>query len=70
MSTIVEAETFMQEVKDMWASAQEEAWRTYTVRGYKRGVLMVEECSVEESAVQEVVDELESEGFATEVEES
>ena len=44
--------------------------KTYTINGYKRGELMVEECSVEESQVQEVVDELESEGYATEVEES
>ena len=44
--------------------------KTFTIKGYRNGVLMVEECSVEESEVQEVVDELESEGFACEVEES
>ena len=44
--------------------------KTFTIKGYVNGVLMVEECSVEESEVQEVVDELESEGYATEVEES
>ena len=44
--------------------------KTYTIKGYRNGELMVEECSVEESEVQYVVDELESEGFATEVEES
>lgn len=44
--------------------------KTYTIKGYKSGELMVEECSVDEASVQEVVDELESEGFATEVEES
>ncbi len=44
--------------------------KTYTIKGYWRGELHVEECSVEESQVQEVVDELESEGYATEVEES
>jgi hypothetical protein len=44
--------------------------KTYTIKGYWRGELQVEECSVEESSVQEVVDELESEGYTTEIEES
>jgi len=37
--------------------------KTFTIKGYRNGVLMAEECSVEESEVQYVVDELESEGF-------
>lgn len=44
--------------------------KTYTIYGYLRGQCMVEECSVEESEVQTVVDELESEGYVCEVEES
>ncbi len=44
--------------------------KTYTIQGYVKGVLMDEECSVEESEVKEVVDELEAEDFACEVEES
>jgi len=44
--------------------------KTFTIKGYVNGVLMAEECSVEESEVQEVVDELESEGFVCEVDES
>jgi competence protein ComGC len=44
--------------------------KTYTVKGYWRGELQVEECSIDEDEVQTVVDELESEGYTTEVEES
>ena len=41
--------------------------KTYSILGYKQGVLMAEECGVEEAEVQSVVDELESEGFSCEV---
>ena len=43
--------------------------KTYKISGYQRGELMFEECSIDESEVDEVVEQLESEGYACEVEE-
>lgn len=41
--------------------------KTFTIKGFVNGVLMAEECGVEESEVQYLVDELEEEGFVCEV---
>lgn len=43
--------------------------KTYKINGYRRGELMFEETYIDESEVDELVEQFESEGYNCEVEE-